>query len=71
MVKYVILALLGASLAPAAQAEQAQVCIRTNGGLSHVVAKVENPADCCNGRMQCSQFLSTTIVARPLVTERT
>ncbi len=71
MVKWAILSLVGVTLATGVHAEQGQVCIRTNGGMSRVVAKVENPADCCNGRMQCSQFLSTTIVARPLVPQRT
>ena len=71
MVKWAVLTFVGMTLATGVQAEQAQTCIRSNGGMSRVVAKVDNPADCCNGRMQCSQYLSTTIVARPLALQRT
>ena len=70
MVKWAVLTLLGVGLATAAQAGE-QMCIRESSGISHVVAQVPEPADCCTGRMQCSQYLSTTIVAHPKTAERT
>jgi hypothetical protein len=69
--KFVMVTVLGVSLATSAFAAPTQSCIRSGGGVSRVVAQVESPADCCTGRMQCSQFLSTTIVARPSQPERT
>ena len=42
-----------------------QSCIVVGQGFSHVAATVANPADCCTGRLQCAQFLSTTTVVRP------
>ena len=56
---------LGMAGATAAQAGPAVECIQAGRGLSRVVATVKNPADCCTGHMQCAQFLSTTIVAKP------
>ncbi len=52
---------------PAAQ----QSCIAVGRGASRVAAFVANPADCCTGRMQCAQFLSTTTVVRPAHDEHT
>jgi hypothetical protein len=40
-------------------------CIAVRDGVSHVAAMVADPADCCTGRMQCSQYLSTTTLVRP------
>jgi hypothetical protein len=40
-------------------------CIAVGSGLSRVAATVRRPQDCCTGRMQCSQYLSTTTVVRP------
>ncbi len=37
-------------------------CIAMGAGLSRVAAVV---TDCCGGRMQCSQYLSTMVVVRP------
>jgi hypothetical protein len=71
MMKVSFLTALGFALATAAHAAPGQSCIQISGGVSHVVATVEHPADCCTGRMQCSQFLSMTIVARPAQAERT
>ena len=49
-----------------AQAEPAlqHSCIAVGDGYQHVAATVAHPQDCCSGRMQCSQFLSTTVVVR-------
>lgn len=71
MTKWSMLALLGLGLAGAAQAAPSHSCIQPGRGMSQVVATVSNPADCCTGRMQCPQFLSTTVVVRPLHPERT
>ena len=40
-------------------------CIAVGNRYQHVAATVSRPEDCCTGRMQCSQFLSTTTVVRP------
>jgi hypothetical protein len=40
-------------------------CIALGSGLSRVAATVRRPEDCCTGRMQCTQYLSTTTVMRP------
>jgi len=40
-------------------------CIAVQNGISHVAVTVADPADCCMGRMQCSQYLSTTTLVRP------
>ena len=42
-----------------------QSCVVVGQGMSRVAATVANPADCCTGRLQCAQFLSTTTVVRP------
>jgi hypothetical protein len=47
-----------------------QTCI-AGGGVQHAVATVANAVDCCTGRMQCSQYLSTTMVIRPAYDKRT
>ena len=56
-----------------AQAEPAMrhSCIAVGNGYQHVAATVAHPQDCCTGRMQCSQFLSTTVVVRPAQDQRT
>ena len=68
-------ALLFAFVALSAQAETShgagQRCIVVGDGYSTVAAVVANPADCCTGRMACSQFLSTTRVVRPAHDQRT
>ena len=46
-------------------------CIAVGGGYQHVAATVAHPQDCCTGRMQCSQFLSTTVVVRPAQDQHT
>ena len=42
-----------------------QSCLAVGPGYSRVAATVANPQDCCTGRLQCAQFLSTTTVVRP------
>ena len=46
-------------------------CIAVRDGYQHVAATVAHPQDCCTGRMQCSQFLSTTVVVRPAQDQHT
>jgi hypothetical protein len=64
----VMAVVLASGAAAADPAAPNQACIQA---VSHVVATVTKPADCCTGRMQCSQFLSTAIVARPAQPQRT
>ncbi len=71
MLNLVRLAICGVSLVVAGQAVAGQACIQTRGRVTHVVARADEPADCCSGRLQCSQFLSTVTVARPARAERT
>jgi hypothetical protein len=61
------------ALSAHAKAEPAtgQTCIAMGPGMARVAAKVANPADCCTGRMQCAQYLSTTTVVRPAHDQRT
>jgi hypothetical protein len=40
-------------------------CIALQDDVSHVAARVADPADCCTGRMQCPHYLSTTTLVRP------
>ncbi len=54
-----------------AEAAPGQSCIALGQGMSRVAATVANPADCCTGRLQCAQFLSTTTVVRPVHDQRT
>ena len=64
-----MIAAAGLSLAFAtcarAEASLDHSCIAVGDGYQHVAATVSKPEDCCTGRMQCSQFLSTTTVVRP------
>ena len=53
------------------RAAPAQSCIAAGPGFSRVAATVANPADCCSGRLQCAQFLSTTTVVRPVHDQHT
>ena len=46
-------------------------CIAVGGSYQHVAAVVAQPEDCCKGRLQCSQYLSTTTVVRPAHDQRT
>ena len=57
----------------AARAEPAldHSCIAVGGPYQRVAATVAKPEDCCTGRLQCSQFLSTTRVVRPAHDQRT
>ena len=55
------MALYGAHATPALE----RSCISVGHGYERVAATVARPADCCTGRLQCSQFLSTTRVVRP------
>lgn len=50
-----------------AQAEPTpgHACIAAGAPYQRVAATVARLGDCCTGRMQCSQFLSTTRVVRP------
>ena len=56
----------GFALFSGAQAEPMQhSCIVVGDGYQRVDADVSRPENCCSGRMQCAQFLSTTRVVRP------
>ncbi|MEJ1978492.1 MAG: hypothetical protein WDN49_22615 [Acetobacteraceae bacterium] len=46
-------------------------CIVTQSGVSRVAAVVADPVDCCTGRMQCPQYLSTTMVVHPAPDQHT
>ena len=48
-----------------AEPSSGQSCISVGGPYQRVAATVARPEDCCSGRLQCSQFLSTTRVVRP------
>lgn len=65
-------ALLATAATVPAQAGAApqQSCIAVGSGFQHVAAVVARPEDCCTGRMQCSQYLSTTTVVRPAREQR-
>ena len=66
-----VFALVAASAQAGAPASSAQSCIVVGSGAQRVAAVVANPADCCSGRLQCAQFLSTTTVVRPAHDPRT
>ena len=40
-------------------------CLAMRSGVSRVAVTVADPAQCCNGRLRCAQFLSTNRVVRP------
>ncbi len=67
----VLFVLVAASAHAEANPTPGQACIAVSGGYSRVVATVANPQDCCTGKMQCAQFLSTTTVVRPAHDQRT
>ena len=46
-----------------ASASHLYTCAR--GPISRVSTRVERPAPCCDGKLQCPQFLATTTVLRP------
>lgn len=46
-----------------ASAGQLYTCAR--GPISHVSTLAAQPARCCDGKLQCPQFLATTTVLRP------
>jgi hypothetical protein len=69
-VSFVVLFVLVAACAHAGS-NPGQSCVAVSGGYSRVVATVTNPQDCCTGKMQCAQFLSTTTVVRPAHDQRT
>ena len=60
-------AVLASAFLTGAKAERMSVqsCIAVGSGYQRVAATVSRPEDCCMGRLQCSQFLSTTTVVRP------
>ena len=60
-----VLAIMTFSAQAAPRPGDGQSCIAVGDGYSRVAAMVANPQDCCTGRMQCAQFLSTTTVVRP------
>ena len=66
-------ALLASTLLTGARAEPSMdhSCIAVGYGMQHVAATVARPEDCCSGRMQCPQFLSTTRVVRPAHNQHT
>ncbi len=63
----IAVALLASTFVTDARAESSMdhSCIAVGHGVQRVAATVARPEDCCSGRMQCSQFLSTTRVVRP------
>ena len=71
--RLILTAAVFAFVAAGAQAAPApgQNCIAVGQGVSRVAATVASPADCCTGRLQCAQFLSTTTVVRPAHDEHT
>lgn len=54
-----------------APASSAPSCSAVGYGAKRVTMFVANPANCCRGRLQCAQFLSTTAVVRPAHDPRT
>jgi hypothetical protein len=67
LVRAIAAALLVSSALSGARAEPSlqHSCLAVGDGYEHVVAIVPKPQDCCTGRLQCSQYLSTTTVVRP------
>ena len=59
------IATLGALAAGSASATPSLSCVALGRGPTRVAATVARPEDCCSGRMQCAQFLSTVTVVRP------
>lgn len=66
-----LLVLAAASAHAGAAPSSVQSCIAVGPGPQRVAAMVANPADCCSGRLQCAQFLSTTRIVRPAHDQRT
>jgi hypothetical protein len=62
---------LVAASAHAAKPTPGESCVTVGGGYARVVATVTDPQDCCTGKMQCAQFLSTTTLVRPAHDQRT
>jgi hypothetical protein len=60
-----------AAASPALAARIDHSCIAAGKGPARIAATVAQPKDCCSGRMQCAQFLSTTRLVRPGSQERT
>ncbi len=66
-----LFAFVAASAHAAAKPTPGERCVTVGGGYSRVVATVPDPQDCCTGKMQCAQFLSTTTLVRPAHDQRT
>ncbi len=56
---------LAAGSASATPSAPARSCVEVGRGAIRVAATVARREDCCTGRMQCAQFLSTVTVMRP------
>ena len=67
----ILLATFATIGAASARPAPEQRCIAVGSPYQRVAAIVASPADCCSGRMQCSQMLSTTTVVRPQHDQRT
>ena len=67
LTRAVAAALFMSAALSAARAEPApeHSCLAVGDGYQRIVANVSKPEDCCTGRLQCSQYLSTTRVVRP------
>ena len=55
--------LLGSAAASASGPDRG--CLAPPGGPEKVVALQSRPQDCCTGRIECGQYLSTATVLRP------
>ena len=66
-----VFALVAGTAHAGAAPSSVQSCIAVGSGAQRVAAIVANPADCCSGRLQCAQFLSTSRVVRPAHDQRT
>ena len=67
----ILFVLISASAHAEAAQTPGQSCIAVGQGYSRVVATLSDPQQCCTGRMQCAQYLSTTTVVRPAHDRRT
>ncbi len=77
MMRLAILAMMvSGGLASAVQAAPMrgglrETCITGGSPVQRAAATGAGPADCCTGRMRCSQYLATTMIIRPAPDKRT
>ena len=60
-----LLAAGSASHASGFQAAKGQLYTCARGPVTHVSTLAAQPARCCDGKLQCPQFLATTTVLKP------